>query len=100
MIISIIVLRIDTSPVDFHNGLFALFFAPMLFLLAMSQGTVNRLFSKKIPVYLGEISYGVYIFQYPVYFFFTSTLTWSGKKISPPLFYVYLLTLLIVSAIF
>ena len=100
MILSVVVLRIDTSPVDFHNGLFALFFGPMLYLLATSQGTVNRLFSKKLPVYLGEISYGVYIFQYPVYFFFTATLTWLGTKITPPLFYIYMLILLIVSVIF
>lgn len=99
IILSIIILRINTSPVDFHNGLFAIFFVPMLYLLANNQGTVNRIFSKKSLIFLGEISYGVYIFQFPVYFFFTSVLTYFGYKISPPLFYVYLLILLIVSAI-
>ncbi|MBL7699922.1 MAG: acyltransferase [Chitinophagaceae bacterium] len=96
--VSIYVLRKDVSPLDFHNGLFAIFFAPMLFVLAMNQGAINRLFSKRPFVFLGEISYGVYLLQYPVYFFFTSTLTFFGRKITPPLFYVYLLILLVVSA--
>lgn len=99
LIIGVAVLRTDTSPVDFHNGLFAIFFAPMLYLLACSQGLVNKLFSKKPMVFLGEISYGVYIFQYPVYFFFTSALTFFGHKITPALFYVYLLILLFFSAV-
>ncbi|HUQ65024.1 MAG TPA: acyltransferase [Flavitalea sp.] len=99
MIVSIFVLRTDISPVDLHNGLFALFFAPMIYLLALNQGTVNKVFSRKPLVFLGKISYGVYIFQFPVYFFFTSALTFAGYKINPPLFYVYLLILLIVSAL-
>ncbi len=99
LILSAIVLRKDVSPVDFHNGLFGIFFAPMLFILAMNQGALNRWFSKEPLVFLGEISYGVYILQFPVYFFFTSALTYSGHKISPALFYVYLLLLLVVSAL-
>jgi peptidoglycan/LPS O-acetylase OafA/YrhL len=99
LVLSVITLRSDTSPVDFHNGLFAIFFAPMLFLFAMSQGAVNRLFSRKSLEFLGEISYGVYIFQFPVYFFFTATLTYFGHKITPVVFYGYLAVLLIVSAV-
>lgn len=93
------VLRENVSPIDFHNGLFAIIFAPMLFLLAMNQGRLNRVFSKKPLVFLGEISYGVYILQHPVYFFFTSALTYFGTKITPPLFYVYLVILLVASAV-
>lgn len=99
LFLSAFVLRKNVSPIDFHNGLFAIFFAPMLFLLAMNQGKINRLFSRKPLVFLGEISYGVYILQFPVYFFFTATLTFFGHKITPPLFYIYLLILIVVSAI-
>src|SRR5207244_7982640 len=80
LILSIIVIRIDTSPIDFHNGLFAVFFTPMLYLLALNQGTLNKIFSKKPLVFLGEISYDVYLFQFPVYFFFTFASTYTGYK--------------------
>jgi peptidoglycan/LPS O-acetylase OafA/YrhL len=35
----------------------------------------TRLFSSKLFIFLGEISYGMYIFQYPVYVFYTRYVT-------------------------
>lgn len=93
------ILRIDVWPLDFHNGLFAVFFAPMLYVLAVNEGRLYKVFSKRALTFLGEISYAVYIFQHPVYYLFTATLTYSGHKITPLLFYIYLLLLLIVAAV-
>jgi peptidoglycan/LPS O-acetylase OafA/YrhL len=99
LIVAVFILRTDFFPIDFHNGLFALLFAPMLYVLARNQGKLNRLFSRKSLIFLGEISYGVYIFQQPVYFLFTGSLTFCGFKMIPELFYLYLLILIGVSTL-
>ena len=56
---------------NFHNGLLALLFVPLLLLIASDNGFMTRLFSKKIFVFLGEISFGIYILQAPVWFIFS-----------------------------
>ena len=44
------------------------------YLLCCSTGTNHSTgFGKRLPVYLGEISYGIYILQVPVYRFLTQT---------------------------
>ncbi|MDR6846422.1 acyltransferase [Flavobacterium granuli] len=52
---------------NFHNGLFAVFFIPLIILFSLNNGFITKLFQKKIFVFLGEISFGIYILQYPVY---------------------------------
>ena len=88
---------IPETKINFHNGLFVVFFAPLVYFLAVDNSALARTFRKKIFIYLGEISYGIYILQFPVYFFFTATLTYFGHKINQPLFFVYLLILVVVS---
>ena len=90
---------IPETRINFHNGLFIIFFAPLVYFLAVDKSALARTFRKKFFIYLGEISYGIYILQFPVYFFFTATLTYFGHKINQPLFFVYLLILIVVSGI-
>ena len=52
---------------NFHNGLLAVFFIPIILLIALNNGFITKLFNKKIFTFLGEISFGIYILQYPVY---------------------------------
>lgn len=56
---------------NFHNGFLAVVFVPMIFLLSGSNDVITRLTSKKPFVFLGEISYSIYILQVPVWLFFT-----------------------------
>lgn len=51
----------------FHNGLLAVFFIPLIVLLSINNGYITTLFNKKAFVFLGEISYGIYILQHPIY---------------------------------
>ncbi|OIV43177.1 acyltransferase family protein [Flavobacterium johnsoniae] len=51
----------------YHNGLLAVFFIPLIILLSINIGSLTRLFKKKAFVFLGEISYGIYILQHPIY---------------------------------
>ena len=66
---SILALLKLNLPVNYHNGLLAILFGPFIYLLALNTGKITSVFSKKPMVYLGEISYGVYILQFPVYIF-------------------------------
>lgn len=52
---------------NFHNGLLALFFIPLIILLALNDGKISVLFKSKVCVFLGEISFGIYILQFVVW---------------------------------
>ncbi len=88
------------SVFELHNGMLALLFVPLILLLSANNGILTKLLTMKLPVFLGEISYGIYILQYPV------NQLWT-LQIAPCLnvsnatcyFYLYLLFLIILSAI-
>lgn len=52
---------------NFHNGLLALLFIPLIILLALNDGKISVLFKSKVCVFLGEISFGIYILQFVVW---------------------------------
>jgi len=52
---------------NFHNGLLAILFGPFILFLALNKGFISRVLSMRLFVYLGEISYCIYILQYPVF---------------------------------
>jgi peptidoglycan/LPS O-acetylase OafA/YrhL len=56
-----------TTLISFHNGLIACYYAPFILLMALNNGLISTWFSKGLFVILGEISYGIYILQKPVY---------------------------------
>jgi peptidoglycan/LPS O-acetylase OafA/YrhL len=52
---------------NFHNGLLAVFAIPFIVLLAFNNGLITKIFNKPPLIYLGEISYSMYILQLPVF---------------------------------
>lgn len=52
---------------NYHNGLLAVLFVPLIVLISLNNGFITKLFNKKIFIFLGEISFGIYILQFPVY---------------------------------
>lgn len=55
--------------VSYHNGLLAVLFVPLIMLIAVNSGFLTKIFNWKPFIYLGEISYGIYILQVPAYWF-------------------------------
>lgn len=52
---------------NIHDGFMALLFAPFILLLALNKnGSITRVLKHKSYILLGEISYSIYIIQYPV----------------------------------
>jgi len=91
-----VVLKINTG-VNYHNGMLAVFFIPMIILLACDNGRISRAFRWKPFVFLGEISYGVYILQFPVIHWSEKALISLGLENKTILFFIEM-TLLIVAA--
>ncbi|MHA6248777.1 acyltransferase family protein [Pontibacter sp. CAU 1760] len=56
---------------NYHNGLLAILFAPLIYFISKNEGRIQKCFSKNMFVYLGEISFGVYLLQYPIWLFIT-----------------------------
>ena len=55
------------SHLNFHNGLLGVFFVPLILALAMDDGPIAQVFNQSALRYLGNISYSIYIYQYPVF---------------------------------
>lgn len=70
-ILILIVLLKFPSGLNYHNGLLSIVFIPLIILISSSNDKLTKLFSKKIFTFLGEISFGIYILQVPVWSIFS-----------------------------
>lgn len=85
--------------INFHNGLLAIVFVPLILFISANNGMLTKLSSNQLAVYLGEISYGVYILQKPIYAWVNWALkSWNIHDLTIS-FYVSLLVLLCFSAV-
>jgi peptidoglycan/LPS O-acetylase OafA/YrhL len=82
-----------------HDGMLAIVFIPMILLLSWNTGKITKLFSMKFFVFLGEMSYAMYLLQNPVFSFSISILKRIGITDLTACFYIRLLLLLIASAL-
>lgn len=87
-------------PVNFHNGLLAIFIVPFLILLSLSKGVFSTIGSSQPLQFLGDISYGIYILQVPVYLYCYELFTRLGLENYTVLFYLYCIILIVTSAVF
>jgi peptidoglycan/LPS O-acetylase OafA/YrhL len=83
--------------VNIHNGLLALFFAPLILLLSYNTGFLSRLFKRPSWVLLGEISYGIYIYQKPVKYYLYKFYSMFGIGQKELCFYGFLVALILFS---
>lgn len=96
-----ILLSLILIPLNFHNGLMAVLFVPLIYLISCNSGILTKIFSLKPLEFLGEISYAIYIVHIPVLYILRSVL-WDYFQVyeSNTVFLVYILVLMVVSAIF
>ena len=98
IILSGILLKLHTGII-FHNGMLAFVFVPLILLISSNNGILTRMSNTKILVFLGKISYGIYILQKPIYLIMNSILNYFKIDNLVLIFYASLLTLIICSAI-
>jgi peptidoglycan/LPS O-acetylase OafA/YrhL len=99
-ILLILLLKYPIDYVDYHNGLLAVVFIPILFLLSLNNGLITKIFNLKLFVLLGEISFGLYILQRPMYSFTIGVLRKLNFYHPAGSFYIYLIVLLFTSVFF
>jgi peptidoglycan/LPS O-acetylase OafA/YrhL len=97
-IVLLVLLSIPSMKNYYHNGLLVPVFCLLIYLLSVNNGWLATLFRKKLFVLSGEISYGLYIYQYPVFklssFFLIKVLKFNH---SIAVFYINLCILLLIS---
>ncbi|WP_081663349.1 acyltransferase family protein [Flavobacterium subsaxonicum] len=85
---------------SYHNGFLALVFAPLIVVIAQNTGLITKLFCKKPLVFLGEISYAIYVLQIPVFETGTKLMEKFGITTNPSaIFCINFIILLVASAI-
>jgi len=86
---------------NFHNGLLAVFFVPLIILFSLNNGYITQVFQKKPFVFLGKISFGIYILQHPVYSLISSYTVNKYFQINDVtiVFFIRLVVLLVVSSV-
>lgn len=66
----LLMLTIKFIGLEFHNGLLAVLFVPLIILICANNGIITKVFNHRILVYLGSISYSLYIIQFPLHILF------------------------------
>ncbi len=82
----------------FHNGLLAVLFVPLILFLSLNTGKITTLLKNKYLVFLGEISFGIYILQLPLYVFCMLLFDKSGIQDVTIRFYLFVVILVAFSA--
>ena len=98
LIITVIILKYNLA-LSFHNGLLMVVFVPLILLISCNNGLINKFFNLKYLVYLGNISFGIYILQKPIFMLFKGIFTklnWYQPELQ---FYISVVFLLIASLI-
>ncbi len=93
-----ILLKLNTGII-FHNGMLAIVFVPLIILISSNNGVLTRISKKKTLVFLGQISYGIYILQKPVYIAVSGVFNYLHVENLVLLFYSSLATLILCAAI-
>ena len=100
VIFMLLILKYNTV---FHlpNGMLAFPFGFFIILLAINNGIITRFFKLKICVFLGEISYSIYILQFAVFSLISSETVNKYLKITDytAVFFIRLIILIALSAI-
>jgi len=97
VVIFILMLKFQL-PVNYNNGFMAVIFVPFILFLSLNTGYITKLFNHQFLIYLGEISYSIYILHYPV-FIFTKWILQKVKILGDlKVFCVYIVVLLLASA--
>ena len=77
----------------------AFVFVPLIVFVSANNGLLSKISSNKSLVFLGEISYGIYILQKPVYEYVIKIMKYLNIHSSTFIFYTFLIVLILFSAL-
>lgn len=88
------------TGMNYHNGLMAFVVIPFILFMALNNGLITRLFNIPVLVFLGEISFGIYILQVPIFRLTQSVVMQLNITHEPQLlFYISSVVLIVFSAL-
>jgi peptidoglycan/LPS O-acetylase OafA/YrhL len=76
ILIALLMLALKFHPgfINYHDGVLVVLYVPLIIALSLNTGILTTVFKMKPFVFLGEISYGIYILQVPVFYWCYTTL--------------------------
>jgi peptidoglycan/LPS O-acetylase OafA/YrhL len=83
----------------YQNALLAPVFVVIIYAVALSKRRVIEFFADRRLEYLGEISYGIYILQFPVSILVFGIIDRTMKTSTTTSFYIYLISLIIIASL-
>jgi peptidoglycan/LPS O-acetylase OafA/YrhL len=92
-------LRFPIPLANYHNGFLAIFFALIILVISLNTGYITKLSSGRAGMFLGEISFGMYILQIPVHDAFYKATKPFYYHHPQWFFFLYLLVLILFSSL-
>ncbi len=99
IIATIAIIKYGVWGLNLHNGLMAIVFLPLIVFISLNNGLLSRISQNKFLVFLGEISYGIYILQLPIFHFSKIILDEIGVVDPSYVFYLSSFLLIIFSSV-
>jgi len=69
-----------TRNLFIHNGFHSIAFGLLMLLITLNTGRITKIFNNKHLIYLGEISFALYLIQIPIGLILTKILSVAGIK--------------------
>lgn len=98
IIVYVLLLKYNETIIN-HNGLYAYILLPIILLIVLNKGILTKIMNKKAFVFLGEISYSMYILQIPVFYFVTLKMHQMRFMNEYAIFYISLFFLILSSSL-
>ena len=68
LILSVLLILLKfSSGLNYHNGLLSIIFVLLILYISFNNDKITKIVSNRYFVFLGEISYGIYILQFPIW---------------------------------
>ena len=71
LLLALVLLLKFRFGLNFHNGLLSVVFAPLILFISLSTDKLTKIFTNPSLIFLGEISFGIYILQVPIWAIFS-----------------------------
>jgi peptidoglycan/LPS O-acetylase OafA/YrhL len=99
LLVAALILALKYPPpyINYQDGMLAILYAPIIMALALNTGKLTSLFSLKPLVFLGEISYSIYILQVPVCYWCLAVLAHFHMGFTLAAFGAFLCILILIS---